>query len=96
MKTNKYVAISPSGAKHRFTVPSIWDGHAVAEKMQHSLVFMYIPRGSSIFVENHFQTRGPTWVMFDHGKIWDVNEEPRDDKHALELWRRTAGFAMQA
>ena len=96
MQHDTYKLCRADGTMERVRMPRVFNGYELAERMRHSLVFQYVPKGHFLFSDDdHYdaaedrmtrRVAGPAWVWVTaDAKIYTVPEEPQDDRHAYHM-----------
>lgn len=90
MKAERYTVVHPDGKVERIKVP-IFSSYDVAARIPHSLVFLHIPKGSSLFVDHNAphtgSVQGPATVYVKDERTYWVPQAPETDADAYKLWR---------
>lgn len=68
-KTTTYAVLHPNGEWEQFKVPKFFTVSDIAEKLQHSEVAMWIPRGHIVTAASP-SIEGPCWALWSR----DANE----------------------
>jgi len=101
MKQLKYTVARPDGRLERIRCPQMFTPYEVANRLPHSIVFMAVPEGSSVFgdgPDGSSKISGPATVVIDYLRaefVW-VSEAPLNGGHAFSLWAQFGGPARQA
>lgn len=87
MKTHAYTIVRASGKLERVRIPAAFSPLEVANKFQHSLVFLHVPKGRIVLVDNPiFGISNPPAVFVSQdGRQFAVPRIPADDVDASKL-----------
>ena len=92
-RTIHYRLYRADGRMEDLRVYKAWSLFEVQEKFTYSLVFMFVPKGSSTYAfgtsNDSRILHGPAWVLVASGELWAVPHAPVDDHEAYQLWRGT-------
>lgn len=92
-RTTTYTIVRADGSLQKLVVPQIMgDCHDVAAKLPHSMVFMHLAKGYSVYAKNGLTAEdslvtGPAIIFADADGLRVRTELPTDDHHAGQIWR---------
>ena len=88
-KTILYKLCYPNGAIGNLRVPKAWAPFEVAERFRSSIVFMWVPKGYSVWgraLPNLKTTlAGRMWVLIANRELWYVPGAPIDEHDACQM-----------
>jgi len=83
-----YVVCRCDGEIQTLRIPRIFGPYEVAQRLAHDLVFLEVPKGSSVFCENRGgPVAGPAVCLVRGEKFYQVERAPVSDGDAYRLFR---------
>jgi len=88
MMYDAYTVCRCEGTIVNLRVPRIFGPYEVARRLLHDLVFLTVPKGSSVFCENREgPVLGPAVCLVRDDKLYQVERAPVSDGDAYRLFK---------